>query len=96
MGEVVDDEDVGGGEEDGGDVADDDLAVEVVQLGDGTVDDEGDQQEEAGDASTDGVDHPQDAARLEYQSFLCCLGNGNLNVGNTADTFVQGCISKGH
>ena len=85
MGEVVDNEDVGGGEEDGGDVADDDLAVEVVQLGDGAVDDEGDQQEEAGDASTDGVDHPQDAAGFEYQSFFCWLGNGNLNVGSTSE-----------
>ena len=85
MGEVVDHEDVGGGEEDGGDVADDDLAVEVVQLGDGAVDDEGDQQEEAGDASTDGVDHPQDAAGIKYQSFSCWLGNGNLNVGNTSE-----------
>ena len=85
MGEVVDNEDVGGGEEDGGDVADDDLAVEVVQLGDGAVDDEGDQQEEAGDASTDGVDHPQDAAGFEHQSFSCWLGNGNLNVGNTSE-----------
>ena len=47
MGEVVDDEDVGSGEEDGGDVADDDLAVQVAQLGDGAVDDEGDEEEEA-------------------------------------------------
>ena len=68
MGEVVDNEDVGGGKEDGGDVADDDLAVEVVQLGDGAVDDEGDQQEEAGDASTHGVDHPQDAANISHFS----------------------------
>ena len=51
------------------------------QLGDGAVDDEGDQQEEAGDASTDGVDHPQDAVGFEHQSFFCWLGNGNLNVG---------------
>ena len=76
MGEVVDDEDVGSGEEDGGDVADDDLAVQVAQLGDGAVDDEGDEEEEAGDGSADRVDQPQDAANIkvnqtvDYQSFI--------------------------
>ena len=64
MGEVVDDEDVGGGEEYGGDIADDDLAVQVVQLGDGAVDDEGDEEEEARDGSTDGVDQAQDAVNV--------------------------------
>ena len=62
MGEVVDNEDVGSGEEDGGHVADDDLAMQVVQLRDGAVDDESDKQEEAGDGSADRVDQPQDAA----------------------------------
>ena len=70
MGEVVHDEDVGGGEEDGGHVADDDLAVQVVELRDGAVDDESDKEEEAGDGPADGVDHPQDAgnkSKLELQ-----------------------------
>ena len=68
MGEVVDDEDVGGGEEDGGDVADDDLAVQVVQLRDGAVDDESDEKEEAGDGSTDRVDQTQDAVNVSESS----------------------------
>ena len=66
MGEVVDDEDVGGGEEDGGHVADDDLAVQVVQLRDRAVDDESDKEEEAGDGSADGVDQPQDAGSKSH------------------------------
>ena len=72
MGEVVDDEDVGGGEEYGGDVADDDLAVQVVQLGDGAVDDEGDEEEEARDGSTDGVDQAQDAVNITESSKWNC------------------------
>ena len=79
MGEVVDDEDVGGGEEDGGHVADDDLAMQVVQLRDRAVDDESDEEEEAGDGSADRVDQPQDAGNTSHlenaanisQSRLC-------------------------
>ena len=61
LGEVVDDEDVGGGEEDGGNVADDDLAMQVVELRDRAIDNESDKEEEAGDGATDGVDQAQDA-----------------------------------
>ena len=66
MGEVVDNEDVGGGEEDGGHIADDDLAVQVVELGHRAVDNESDAQEEAGDGSTDGVDQPQNAGNKSH------------------------------
>lgn len=62
VGEVVDNENVGGEEEDSGDVAEHDLAVEVVELGHGDVDDEGDEEEDAGDAAADGVDKAEDTA----------------------------------
>ena len=51
MGEVVDQEEVGGGQDDGGDVADDDTAVEVVELWHGHVHGEGDEEENAGDTA---------------------------------------------
>ena len=51
MGEVVDQEEVGGGQDDGGDVADDDTAVEVVELGHGHVHGEGDEEKDARDAA---------------------------------------------
>ena len=46
---VVDCDQVGGHREDGEDVADDDLAVEAVQLGHAAVDHEGEGEEDAAD-----------------------------------------------
>ena len=48
---VVDHDQVGGHREDGEDVADDDLAVEAVQLGHAAVDHEGEGEEDAADQS---------------------------------------------
>ena len=53
---VVDQHQVGRQEEDGDDVAEDNLAVEIVQLGHQDIHQECDDQEDAADDTTDGVD----------------------------------------
>ena len=56
MGEVVDQDQVGGQEEYGDDVTEDNLAVEVVELRHPDIHQECDDQKDAADDSTDGVD----------------------------------------
>ena len=56
MGDVVDQDQVGGQEEDGDDVTEDNLPVEIVQLRHPDIHQERDDQEDAADDSTDGVD----------------------------------------
>ena len=55
---VVDQDQVGGQEEDGDDVTEDNLAVEVVKLRHPDIHQECDDQEDAADDPTDGVDKP--------------------------------------
>ena len=58
MSAVVDQDQVGGQEEDGHHVADDNLAVDVVQLWHHDVHQESHHQEDAADDAADGVDEP--------------------------------------
>ena len=59
MGEVVDKQKISSEEEDGANIADDNLAMEIIQFRYKDIDKKCDYQEEAAEASTDGVTEPQ-------------------------------------
>ena len=58
VGEVVDEKKISRKEEDGENIADDNLAMEIIQFRYKDVDKKRDYQEDAADASTDGVTEP--------------------------------------
>ena len=74
VGEVEDDEEEGGLEDVDNDVGGDEVAVEVVQLGQDDVDQEGDEEEDDADQAEDRVDHPEGSvqcgAQLDSQAQL--------------------------
>ena len=64
MGEVVDEKKISREEEDGENIAYDDLAMEIIQFRYKDVDKKCDDQEETADAPTDGVTEPQNREAL--------------------------------
>ena len=59
MGAVVDEDEVGGQEQDGDNIADHDLAVETIELRNRDVHEECDDQEDTACDATDGVDEAE-------------------------------------
>ena len=67
VGEVEDDEEEGGLEDVDDDVGGDEVTVEVVQLGQDDVDQEGEEEEDDADQAEDRVDHPEGSVQCGAQ-----------------------------
>ena len=76
MGSMIDHNQKHGQEEYGDDIADDNFAMEIVQLWNNDIHEEGNDEEDAADNPADGVQYSQ----LYSQSFYICSISANFST----------------